>query len=408
MHRIRQSISYYKDYGWLAEVVVVDSEFININKDAFLLEAIPNDIIIHKIKAFDEHFTRKLGLGNIAFRSIYYYFKYVNSLLRKSDFDLIFFSTTAFPLTILGQYWKWKFNIPYVIDFQDPWRSDHYLNLPKSQRPPKFWFSYYLDSFLEKHAVKKVNGLMAVSKNYLDVLVERYPHLNKTPKSVIPFAAFKKDIDTARKHTLVNNFFDPNSKYFNIVYVGRGGYDMVYSCTLFLKAIKRVINRGGEFEDIRCFFIGTSYDTKDNVAKIIFTIAKELEIEKYIFEQTQRIPYFESLKVLNDADLLFVPGSDNIGYTASKIYQYVWFNKPMLTLFHSSSSVNDFVNECNAGIALKFDEESDNYNISRIESYILDSIIHPFCHVINWDQFSKYTAESRTKLQIELFNKAIK
>ena len=156
MHRVRQSVSYYKENGWDAEVVVVDAAYVNMVKDDLLLDSIPADINIHKVKAFDEKVTRKFGLGSIAYRSMYYYWKFVNQLLSKTKYDLVFFSTTAYPITILGRIWKWKFNIPYIIDMQDPWRSDHYLSLPINQRPPKFWLSYRLDSFFEKFAMHKV------------------------------------------------------------------------------------------------------------------------------------------------------------------------------------------------------------------------------------------------------------
>ncbi len=47
--------------------------------------------------------------------------------------------------------------------------------------------------------------------------------------------------------------------------------------------------------------------------------------------------------------------SDNISYRASKIDAYAWLNKPFLTIFHSSSSVNDFMDDYNPVLALQFD-----------------------------------------------------
>ena len=92
-------------------------------------------IKIHQVKAFNKKWTSKFGLGSIALRSLWFYRKKVNQLLKKGHFDLIYFSTTQFPVCILGASWKKRFQIPYVIDMQDPWFSDYYENKPKEQRP---------------------------------------------------------------------------------------------------------------------------------------------------------------------------------------------------------------------------------------------------------------------------------
>ncbi len=236
MHRIRQSISYYESNDWQAEIVTVDEQYVEGTKDFLLLKSIPSATIIHKVKAFRASITRRFGLGNIAYRSMFFYWKYVNNLLKKSNYDLIFFSTTAFPICALGRLWKRKFGVPYIIDMQDPWRSDHYLALPKNQRPPKFWISYKLDSFFEKFSMKKVDGLMAVSNTYIQVLKGRYSELIDIPSAEIPFAAYKNDIDLA-KCINYNYFFEPISTSKNIVYVGRAGEDMVKANTIFLKMI---------------------------------------------------------------------------------------------------------------------------------------------------------------------------
>jgi hypothetical protein len=407
MHRIRQSIEFYKSNNWHAEVVTVDPDYVDFAKDENLIKTIPSEIIVHKVKAFSASITKKFGLGGIAYRSFYQYYTFVNKLLTQHKFDLIFFSTTAYPICTLGRVWKRKFNVPYIIDMQDPWRSDHYLNVPKAQRPPKFWFSYYIDSFLEKFSMLKVEGLMAVNQNYIDVLKKRYPSIKQIPEKVVPFAANRKDIAVLKEKNFQNRFFEPSTQQFNIVYIGRGGFDMVQANTLFLRAIKKGIDLYPEFKSLKIYFIGTSYDSSSNAVKTIQPIADSLGLNEIVVEQTQRIPYFESLKVMGDANLLFVPGSDNIGYTASKIYNYVYFEKPIITLFHSSSSVNTFMRECNAGLALQFDTHSEESVISEIITYLKHAINEHKKPLINWEAFEKYTAEYQVKKQVDLFNSVI-
>ena len=208
MHRVRTSLPYFAANGWEAEIVTVDPKFSDFPKDVFLAQNLPQNLIVHQVSAFSKKWTSKMGLGSIALRSIYFYRKYVDQLLKKQHFDLIYFSTTQFPLLILGAHWKKKFNIPYVIDMQDPWHSTYYEDKPKHEHPPKYWFSYRLNKYLEPIAMKEVDGLISVSEDYLNVLRKRYQRLNKIPSKTITFAAFKPDFD----------FVNQNQKLFSLAF----------------------------------------------------------------------------------------------------------------------------------------------------------------------------------------------
>src|ERR1700761_6102280 len=157
MHRVRMSLPYFKQFGWEAEVVTVDESYSQITKDELLLQSVPPEITIHKVKALNKKVAARLGLGNIALRSLWFYRQKVNAILKEKKVDLVYFSTTQFPVCVLGAYWKRKFGIPYVIDMQDPWHSDYYKDKPKQQRPPKYWFSYRLNKYLEPKAMRHVS-----------------------------------------------------------------------------------------------------------------------------------------------------------------------------------------------------------------------------------------------------------
>jgi hypothetical protein len=190
MHRVRTSLAYFHENGWDAEVVCVDPAYTNMGLDKLLLKSIPPNIKIHRVKALSIKYTQKIGLGSLALRSLWYYRKYVNGLLKTQHFDLVYFSTTQFPICILGAYWKKKFNIPYVIDMQDPWHSDYYRDKPKAEQPPKYWFSYRLNKHLEPIALKQASGLISVSEDYITALKTRYPVIKKIPAATITFGMY--------------------------------------------------------------------------------------------------------------------------------------------------------------------------------------------------------------------------
>jgi len=406
MQRIRMSLPYFKDFGWDAEVVVVDPRYSDIVKDELLLQSVPDDIEIHKVNAFNKNWTSKIGLGSIALRSLWFYLRGVNKLLRQKQYDLIYFSTTQFPVCILGAYWKRKFGIPYIIDMQDPWHSDYYHNKPKKQRPPKYWFSYRLNKYLEPIAMRKVSGLVSVSNAYIETLKSRYPNLINVPAATITFGAFEKDMELVKNNSPAFNLLYKKNDKKKLAYIGRGGEDLRKSLTIFFEVFKRGLEQENElFEQFEMYFIGTSYAPKGLGKKTIEPVAKEFELEKYIVECTDRIPFYEGLFNLRHADGLLIFGSDDPQYTASKIYPYIMSEKPLLGLFHADSSAVKIINDCNAGKVITIDDDKGrSYNIIKA---FLQQIIDNTHPSILWEKFEPYTASKMTQKQCELFNAVI-
>lgn len=348
MQRIRMSLPYFKDFGWEAEIVSVDPEHSDISKDLLLLESIPQDILVHLVQAFSKKWTAKFGLGSIALRSIWFYHQKVKSLLKQKKYDLIYFSTTQFPVCILGAFWKNRFGIPYVIDMQDPWHSDYYQNKSKSQRPPKYWFSYRLNKYLEPLAMKSVDGLISVSQAYIDDLKTRYPLIKNIPTETITFGAFEKDYEIAAKYAEeLKTPVTPVPDKIQMVYVGRGGQDMLRAIKLLFLAVLKGLSLQPElFKKFHLFFIGTSYAAAGNGLQSILPLANKMGLQNYVLEQTERIGFYESIATLQKADILFIPGSDDPKYTASKLYPYLMSKKAILGIFHEKSTAVHILRSC--------------------------------------------------------------
>ncbi|WP_316797796.1 hypothetical protein [Pedobacter frigidisoli] len=408
MQRVRMSLPFYEDFNWQVEVVCVAEKFTDAVFDYLLNESVPNHIKIHKIKALPKKVTSRFGLGSIALRSLWFYKKYVNQLLKKEKFDLIFFSTTQFPVCILGSYWKKKFNIPYIIDMQDPWFTNYYEDKPKHKRPKKYWFSYRLDKYLEPIAMKDVCGLMAVSDAYLDDLVLRYPYLAKVAKATITFGGFKKDLEIANNHkNSLHLAYDSDAAFKHIVYVGRGGFDMQKAVSLLLKAFKKGLKSNYTiFSKLRFHFIGTSYAPLGSGQKTLYSVAERLGVEEYVSEQTDRISFYDSLYNLQSADALFIPGHEKPAYTASKMYPYIMTNKPILAVFNMQSSAAQSLIDCKAGYL------ADILNFKKSMEIIkcfLRGVAEENLPQLDtdWTEFEKYRARATTQKQCELFDSCV-
>ena len=404
MQRVRMSLPYFAGLGWHVEVITIAPEYSDLAQDELLLQSVPATITVHRVKAFNKNLTSKVGLGSIALRSLWFYKKKVNQILNESKFDLIYFSTTQFPVCILGSYWKKRFGIPYVIDMQDPWHSDYYLNKPKSQRPPKYWFAYRLNKYLEPIAIENTGGLISVSAGYINQLKSRYPRIKNIPAAVITFGAFAPDLQIAQQNReLFNTLL--STGYINIVYVGRGGQDMHKAITPVFEAFKTALNNNSAiFAKIKFHFIGTSYARAGLGSPTILPLAKQLGIEAYVNEVTDRIGYYQTLLTLQQADALFIPGSDDPQYTASKIFPYLLTGKPVLAVFNKRSSAITIMKDYGVQHIYNYEQITQADILAFFEQHINNTLKNI---AYNADAVKKYSAMEMTQAQCRLFDKVI-
>ena len=404
MQRVRMSLPYFEEFGWVAEVVTCEHQYYDCNTDELLLRSLPSALKIHYVKAFDKKWTSKIGLGSLALRSLWFYKQKVNQILKTQTFDLIYFSTTQFPVCILGAYWKKKFGIPYVIDMQDPWYSDYYQDKPKHERPAKYWFSYRLNKYLEPIAMKNVDGLIAVSEQYHKDLTERYKLT--VPCATVTFGAFLEDLEIAKKNkTITPSQLRKEKGKINVGYIGRGGHDMADAIKILLNTFKSELQANSEyFNTFKFHFIGTSYAAKGKGKPTISPVAEQLALSTYVTEQTDRISFYETLNTLADFDILFICGSNDPKYTASKIYPYLLLEKPLLAIFHEESSVVPILAACSNATVITFQDTTQMQS-----EKIIDFLMHykSRSYHLNQEAFSPFTAKEMTRKQCELFQKAL-
>jgi glycosyltransferase involved in cell wall biosynthesis len=410
MHRVRQSLQYFPEFGWQPSVLAVEPEFVEGRAEPLLLETVPAGIDVTRVRALPTKLTRKIGLGDIALRSFPFLYRAGARIIRDSKIDLVYFSTTAFPAVALGRIWKEKFGVPFVVDMQDPWLSDYYKDKPANARPPKYWFSQRLHGILEPWTMERVDGLVSVSPDYLTTLRQRYPWLADRPQAVLPFGASSSDFEVVRNNPQPNRFFKKGTGSINGVYVGRGGKDMEFALQVMFRAFRLGLKAQPDiFGKIKLHFVGTDYAMGRDARKTVAPVAEVLGLSGHVEETPERVPYFEALQLLRDADFLIVPGSDDPQYTASKIYPYILACKPLLAAFNQRSSVCQVLRETRAGALLPFEVSILPAHYAPPFMELWSEMLRrlPFVPDVNWAAFAPYTAYEMTRAQSELFNRVI-
>lgn len=410
MHRVRQSLPYFRGQGWEPIVLAVEPHFVEGYRDELLQATIPSDIDVHRVAALDPRWTRKVGLGSVALRSMWHCLRKGNELLAQGDIDLVYFSTTAFPLPVLGRYWKARFGVPYVIDMQDPWHSDFYLDKPKDKRPPKFWLSYQMHRLLEPVAMRGVDGLIAVTEAYNEELRQRYDGMDPVACAVIPFGVSEWDYRVVEENPLDIDFFPRQApEEIRGVYTGVCNAPMLPTIEALLEALRRGLEQAPElFRKVRLYFVGTNYTREEDARPVVMPLARKYGVEAHVFEKPERIPYMGALQVQKDADFLMLIGTADAQYTASKLYPYIFARRPILAIFNEESSVVSILKETGAGEAVTFAREVDEELATGILpawQAMLGRL--PYTPPTDWQAFQEYTAESMTHKQVEVFDRVV-
>lgn len=378
MQRVRLILPYLKEYGIDAEVLCVEPAHVAAPVDVWLEAGLPKDVPVHRVRAMSLKWSRIPGLGTLGLRAAKALQQAGDRLLAGGGFDLVYFSTTVFGIHSLGPRWKKKFGVPFTMDYQDPWITNYYSEHPEII-PPGGKLKYRAVDWLARRQEPRVlcqcAGITSVSAAYPKELAARYPWLvvvdvaNRNPvglqgmenslllSAVWPFPGDNRDFERVLADGVSQRVFDPTDGLRHWVYVGVCPPSMLFALRALFQSLKNCQDKDvGKLADLRLHFVGTSYAPAGQGIPIVTPLAQEMGLASMVEERTDRIPYSEVLRCLSDAEALIVLGSDDPGYTASKIYPYLLAEKPLLAVFHEQSSVVGLMRNVGGGTIVSFDE----------------------------------------------------
>ncbi|HKP12577.1 MAG TPA: glycosyltransferase, partial [Blastocatellia bacterium] len=304
--RVRMSLPYFRRYGWEPYVLAVRPDCVEGVHDTLLEKMVPDDVPVTRTGALPVNQTRAVGLGSLSLRCLPHMLAAGSGIIAREKIDLVYFSTTMFPVMALGRRWLSRFGVPYVLDFQDPWLNDYYER-PGAPPPPggrlKYGVARTLARVLEPYTMRRVRHSISVSPAYPSTLMGRYSWLRENQFTVLPFGAAEKDFESLPSLGVKQTIFTPGDGRRHYVYVGRGGGDMEKALRILFLGIRSDREKhGGRWEKVRLHFVGTTYAMGERAAKSVEPVAAACGVADLVEEHAYRIPYFEALQVLADSD----------------------------------------------------------------------------------------------------------
>jgi hypothetical protein len=415
LQRVRMSLPYYRQFGWEPVVLTVHPAYVAGILEPELESTYPADVRIVRCRAMPLRWTRRLGLRNLGLRAWWSLWRAGARLLRSEQFDLVFFSTTQFITFTLGLLWRHHAGVPYVIDIQDPWRTDYYER-PGAPSPPggrKYLLARLLAFLFEERTYRGAAGIISVSERYLSDLAKRYPWFHRKPQATIRFGASTMDFESIRRQPPTRIRISRKPGEIHLLYTGAAGPIMPHAVNMLFSGFQYYrVRRPADADRFRFHFIGTSYVPTGQGKPSVLPVAEHYGLASLVEEVPHRIGHLESLALLLQADVLILLGSSDLAYSPSKLYPYYLSGKPILSIVFANSYLEGLLRELRCSWLVTFSSagsKDDAYN--RLTAFFDDAVKGLLVErqpVRNDANFRRtYYAETLTKAQCDLFAAAL-
>lgn len=409
--RVRSLLPHLAELGWEAEVLCVDAAQVEGPRDELLERTLPAGVRVHRCGAVPLKVARALRCGQLGYRAHLHLRAAGDRLLRTGRFDFVFFSTAIFETLALGPRWRRRFGIPYLVDLHDPWLTDYY-DRPGAAAPPggrlKFGLAQAIARRCEPRVMRGAAHIVCVSPDYSRVLRARYPDLPEDRFSVVPFAAPQHDFDSLGRLTLEPPIWGPRSARPRWLYLGR----VVPAMKLPLAGLMRWLGAtGGPSETSPAlWFVGTKYLGTDHTESLVVKLAVAEDVRDQVSEHSARVPYFDGLHLLQNADAVLVIGSDDASYTASKVYSVLLAGRPVLALLHRDCAAVERLQACSNAVVIPFDSVDTPADIARRLEQALGGAAQPRMPArleVRREQLAPFTDRGMTATLVALMNRLL-
>ncbi len=349
--------------------VITPSQLEHQNMDKSLLRDIPENVKMYKLN-FKSSYKK--------FPSLDFYFaakKALPNIIKETNPSVVFITGGPFYILPIGRYIYEKFEIPYIIDFRDPW----ILNYDDKSASVKTKLKIKIDKVMEKYTVNKASAIISVNDVMTKFYKSKYPKIKK------------------RFHTITNGYdiedfqlINPEKfEKFTILYTGKFEVSAGFrNPELLFKAIDKL--NANDYE-IEFMHIGEREEK----------ICEMLNKHKFNSILPGFLPYSKVLKYCKGANLLVVISGNRSLEQTGKIFDYLGCEKPVLAITNKS---NELYKVCKD---FKHIEVVDPKSISEIENAI-KKVYNSSSQRIKIAKDNKYSREQLTAKLINIIENIVK
>ena len=382
VHRPRLIGNFLHEFGWKARVLTVEEKYFEEAPDYDFEKTFAPHFEITRVKAMP--IIKPRVVGDIGIRAFIQLYRKGLEIIRVENPDFLWIPIPSFYGSLLGRLLHEKTGIRYGIDYIDPWVRDL-----TNQKNLKAQLSQFVARKLEPIAVKKASLISGVSYPYYEAVIKRnFPsiavkldgcgnnpnplekpnpynltpnpyNLTPNPYNLTP-TLLNPHTNLPFTHVAMPYGFDPNDhtlKIEGIQYPWEGKRDRkiwLYAGAFlpnshvilkaFFESIQNLRKKNQWDETIDLWFIGTgSYP-----AKSIESYAHDFNLADIVTEHRERYPFLHVLNFLAAANTVMIIGSTEKHYTASKTFQALLSQRPVLAAFHQESSAIQVMQDCKA------------------------------------------------------------
>ncbi|MGC1272191.1 MAG: glycosyltransferase [Planctomycetaceae bacterium] len=417
-HRVRLLAPHLPAFGWEPTVLAVDPRDYEGRLDPELAELVPESLRVVRSRAWSTRWTRKLKVGDLGLRAFTNLWRASRRLLRDEKFDA--FYVTVFPMypALLGPLVRRRFDVPFVLDYIDPWVGASGLTVGNGLGGSvdlKSRLSRRLGVTLEPIAIRAADALTAVSAATYEQILDRNPKRRGVPCVEIPYGGEAADFDRLRNRPRSNPYFDPQDGLCHICYVGTLlplGFETLRAVLKALRLLRDV--RPAVYDKVRLHFFGTSNQTLGKTPLRVLPVAAEIGVADRVTEIAPRIDYLDALTVQTQATAILMMGSSERHYTASKLYPGLLSRRPLLAVYHEASTVVKYLRESTSPPTVRViaygDVQRAEDCVGEIAGHLGSLIENPQydASAVKLDRLEAFSAKSLAGRLAECLDQAVK
>jgi hypothetical protein len=256
------------------------------------------------------------------------YKKEIGRLLPSKKACCLYMSGNPFFYFALGKCIKKKYGVSYLLDFRDPWYQDRRLHHQHGSLVDKirFYRSSFLDRIRERQSVQHAAYVINVTRKRTDIYRRYYKRLDPQRFITIPNGYDETQVPAG------NSPANHDDGCLKVGIFGKFGYYSHQHVDLLIEASRKLP------ESFQCVFHHWG-DVKFD-AYLTDQVQRQHVAQRFCFHGQE--DYKAGMRELGQMDCLLINNRD-IAHFPTKIYDYIWLNKPVVALLAPGSELGGWL-----------------------------------------------------------------